>query len=152
MNIKNRPVFGGGSVFEQQMEARRAGGDDEAEWKPIRRGWCLGPVEFKAKLLERVEGKSGEHHFGEMKLESAHVKGERIIREELKRHRWSEGELQQQPKNDATKLELSTRLRRETTLTIRQIADRLRLGSWKSLNNKLYLRSRAKSKAKRNKV
>jgi len=42
------------------------------------------------------------------------------------------------------------RMRRETTLTIRQISERLRMGSWKSLNNKLYLRS--KSKEKHNKV
>ena len=39
---------------------------------------------------------------------------------------------------------------RETTLTIRQIAERLHLGSWKSLNNNLYLRSQGKGK--RNKV
>jgi hypothetical protein len=45
---------------------------------------------------------------------------------------------------------LAMRLRRETTLTIWQIVVRLHLGSWKSLNNKLYLRSR--SKGKRNKV
>ena len=32
------------------------------------------------------------------------------------------------------------------TLTIRQIAERLHLGSWKSLNNKLYLPSRGKVK------
>ena len=32
---------------------------------------------------------------------------------------------------------------RETTLTIRQIAERLHLGSWKSLNHKLYLLKKA---------
>jgi hypothetical protein len=32
---------------------------------------------------------------------------------------------------------LAARLRRETMLTIGQIAERLPMGSWKSLNNKL---------------
>lgn len=140
----------GRRLFEQQMEARRAEGDDPAEWKPIRRGWCFGPTEFKAKLLEQIEGKLGEHHSGEMRRESAQAKGERIIGEELKRLRWSEQDLQQRPKSDVAKLNLAARLRQETTLTIRQIAERLHLGSWKSLNNKLYLRSRAKGN--RNKV
>ena len=140
----------GRRLFEQQMEARRAEGDHEAEWKPIRRGWCLGPAEFKSSLLEQIEGKLGEHHSGEMRREGAQAKGERIIGEELKRLRWSERDLRQRPKSDAAKLNLAARLRRETTLTIRQTAQRLHLGSWKSLNNKLYLRSR--SKGKHNKV
>jgi hypothetical protein len=48
-------------------------------------------------------------------------------------------DLEERPKGDAAKLELARRLRKETTLTIRQIAERLSMGSWKSLNNKLYL-------------
>jgi hypothetical protein len=47
--------------------------------------------------------------------------------------------LGQRRKNDPAKLEVAMRLRRETTLTIRQMAQRLHMGSWKSLNNKLYL-------------
>ncbi len=43
-------------------------------------------------------------------------------------------------KGEPAKLALAARLRRETTLTVRQIAERLHMGSWKSLNNKLYLR------------
>ena len=52
--------------------------------------------------------------------------------------------LDQRAKGDPAKLALAARLRRETTLTIRQIAERLRLGSWQSLNNKLYLLRQAK--------
>jgi len=136
----------GRRLFEQQMEARRAEAEDPTEWKAMRRGWCFGPAEFKARLLEPIEGTLGEHHSGEMRRESAQAKGERIIGEELKRLRWSEPDLQQRPKSDATKLKLAVRLRRETTLTLRQIAERLHLGSWKSLNNKLYLRSKSKRK------
>ena len=110
----------------------------------------MGAPEFKARLLEQIEGKLGEHHSGELRRESAQAKGERIIGEELKGLKWSERDLRQRPKSDAAILNLAARLRRETTLTIRQIAERLHLGSWKSLNNKLYLRSRGKGK--RNKV
>jgi hypothetical protein len=110
----------------------------------------LGPAEFKAALLERMAGKLGEHHSGQLRRESAEAKGERIIGEELKRRKWRPGELGQRRKNDPGKLEVALRLRRETTLTIRQIAQRLHMGSWKSLNNKLYLA--AKGNAGRNRT
>ena len=48
-------------------------------------------------------------------------------------------------KSDPEQLALAAKLRRETTLTIREIAGRLHMGSWKSLNNKLYLAARAKN-------
>jgi hypothetical protein len=53
-----------------------------------------------------------------------------------------ERQLKEHPKNDPAKLALAARLWRETTLTIRQIAQRLYLGSWQSLNKKLYLRNK----------
>jgi len=73
----------------------------------------------------------------------ARDKAGRIIRDELKRLGWKESELARRAKGDAAKLALAVLLRRETTLTIREIAGRLRMGSWKSLNNKLYQRRKA---------
>ena len=75
------------------------------------------------------------------------VKAERIIGHELKRLKWSGGDLAARRKGDPAKLELAARLRRETTLTVRQIAERLHTGAWQSLNNKLYLRHRKKEGA-----
>jgi REP element-mobilizing transposase RayT len=124
--------------FEERMEARRTGESDPAEWQAIRRGWCLGPAEFKTELLERLAGKLGEYHAGELKRESAEAKGERIIQQELKRLRWSPGELSQRPKSDPAKLAIAARLRRETTLTLPWLAARLHAGTWKSLNAKLH--------------
>ena len=129
---------GGRELFERRMEARRTEPGDPAQWEPIRRGWCLGPAEFKAKLLERMQGKLGPHHSGQLKRESAEAKAEGIVREELKRLGWSEGELSQRPKSDPAKLALAARLRRETTLTLPWIATRLHAGTWKSLNAKLH--------------
>ena len=50
--------------------------DDDREWQPLRRGWCLGSAEFKAEWLARMEGKLGEHHAGDLKRESAEAKAE----------------------------------------------------------------------------
>jgi len=128
----------GRQEFERRMEARRAVESDENEWQRIRRGWCLGPAEFKASLLERMEGRLGEHHAGEFKRESAESKAERIIQEELKRLKWQQKELRQRAKSDSAKLAIAARLRRETTLTLPWIAARLHAGTWKSLNAKLH--------------
>jgi putative transposase len=136
----------GREEFERRMEGRRAEETEATEWKPLRRGWCLGSAEFRAKLLEQMEPRLGEHHSGQLRHESAVAKGERIMAEELKRSKWKEGDLREQPKGAPAKLAIAVRMRRETTLTIREIAKRLRMGSWKSLNNKLYLRSKIKPK------
>ena len=128
----------GREEFERRMEARRAQELEGDSWKAIRRGWCFGPPEFKANLLERLDGTLGEHHSGELKRESAEAKAERIIREELKKRRWTERELEQRAKSDPEKLAMGARLRRETTLTIPTIAARLRMGSWKSFAAKLH--------------
>ena len=128
----------GRKTFERRMEARRVEESDGEEWKTMRRGWCLGPAEFKASLLERMEGKLGEHHSGELKIESAQAKAERIIADELKRRGWSVRQLEERSKSDPEKFSLAARLRRETTLTLPWIAVRLHMGSWKSLNAKLH--------------
>ena len=98
----------------------------------------MGPPEFRARPLERMEGKLGEHHSSRLKRESAEVKAERIVIKELKHLGWSEADLSQQPKSDPSKLALAARLRRETTLTLPWIAARLHMGTWKSLNAKLH--------------
>ena len=134
--------------FERQMERRRAEESEGAEWKPLERGWCLGSEPFRAKLLERMESQLGQHHSGRLRFETAAAKAERIVAEELKRLGWKEDELARRPKGDGDKLAIAARLRRETTLTVAQLAQRLRCGSWKSLRNKLYLRSKAEGRMK----
>lgn len=137
-----RDTAGGRQAFEQRMERRRQEETEPSEWKPLRRGWCLGSEEFRAKLLAAMETKLGEHHAGRLRHESAAAKGERIVGEELRRASWKEGDLKKAPKGDAVKLVIAQRLRKETTLTIREIAKRLEMGSWKSLNNRLYVANR----------
>lgn len=76
------------------------------------------------------------------------TKAGRLIAEELKRLGWKEGDLASHAKGDPDKLAVAARLRKETTLTVAQIAQRLHCGSWKSLRNKLYLRNQAEAKGK----
>lgn len=134
----------GRAHFEQRMEQRRREAGEEAEeWKPLQRGWFLGSEEFKAKLLEKMVPSLGPHHSGKLRHESAVAKAERIITEELKHAHWKAAALKENAKSHPVKLALAMRLRKETTLTIREIAGRLHMGSWKSLNNKLYLAGKA---------
>jgi len=140
----------GRQEFGCQMERRRREEADERQWKPLKRGWFLGSEEFRAKLLERMEGQLGEYHSGQLRYESAAAKAERIIAEELKRAKWKEADWEAHPKTDSRKLVVAARLRRETTLTVREIAQRLHMGSWKSLNNKLYIAGKASGNRPKN--
>ena len=83
-------------------------------------------------------GQLGENHSGELKFQTAEAKAERIIAEELKRRGWKQADLQLRLKSDPAKLQIATRLRSETTLTIKAIAERLHLGTAKSANIRLH--------------
>jgi hypothetical protein len=58
--------------------------------------------------------------------------------EELRRHGWAEDDLERRRKNDPDKLEIAARLRRETTLSVKEIAARVRLGTSKGANRNLH--------------
>ena len=95
---------GAAGVGTKDGGAPRRGG----RWSGMERNtagfWCLGGPEFKVRLLERMEGKLGEHHAGELKRESTEAKGERILAEELRRLSWKEARLEQELKSDPVKL------------------------------------------------
>src|SRR3974390_2931155 len=115
--------------FERRTEARRLAPGQEESLKALRRGWCLGSEEFKEQKLEEIDGQVRQHHFGQMRLELAQAKAERIISEELRRLNWPEAQLALRRKRDPAKLEIAVRLRRETTLSVKEIAARLHLGT-----------------------
>ena len=136
----------GRAEFERRMEARRRQEMDEAECEPLRRGWCLGSEAFRKEMLERMEGQLGESHAGGLRRESAELRAERIVAEELGRLGWSEAQLGERRKSDPAKLALAARLRRETTLTVGWIANRLHLGTRKSAAVKLHRWGNGKQK------
>jgi len=129
----------GRRVFEQRMEERRRQEDDPEAWKPVRRGWCLGETGFRKELLAQVSKRRGAHHYGAELQEGEEEKAERLVREELARRRWKEKELGEKPKTDRQKARIAQRLRRETTMTLAWIAQRLHMGSVNTLKNTLRL-------------
>ena len=128
----------GREQFERRMEARRGQEESPEQWRTIQRGWCLGAPEFKKELLQRVEEQMGSAHSGQMKQEGAQAKAQRIVTDELKALGWKERELEQRAKGDPCKVAIAARLREETTLSIREIAQLLHMGKAESLNSKLY--------------
>lgn len=136
----------GRQEFERLMEARRAQATDDSVWDCLRRGWCVGGEQFRLQSLERMAGKLGDSHAGELRRESMEAKGEQIIAEELKRLGWAEEDLKSRHKSDPDKVALAARLRRETTLTLKAIAARLHMGTWKSAATRLQQRKQ-KTKA-----
>ena len=72
------------------------------------------------------------------RLETAQSKADRIVAQELARLKWTETELAARPKGDGMKLALAARLRQETTLSVKEIAERLHLGKPKGARSNLH--------------
>ena len=123
--------------LEQALEERR-GAEEGEEFKPIRRGWCLGEEKFREELLTQMSERMGAKHYGEERAETAEALAELIIAEELKLGRWQEADLKTRPKGDSVKVALAARLRAETTMTVGWIAERLAMGTRGYLNHLLY--------------
>jgi hypothetical protein len=123
--------------LEQALEERR-GAEECEEFKPIRRGWCLGEEKFREELLTQMSERMGTEHYGEERAETAEGLAELIIAEELKRARWQKADLKTRPKRDLVKVALAERLRAETTMTVGWIAEHLAMGTRGYLNHLLY--------------
>ena len=64
---------GVGRQFALLMEARRKG-EQEQEFKPLQRGWCLGSEPFRTEMLRYIEEHRGKWHYGAELWESAQAK------------------------------------------------------------------------------
>ena len=118
----------GRKELERRMEAQRAA-EEVDEYQPIRRGWCLGGETFREELLGKMSERRGAEHYGAERAESDTAKAERMVKEELKRRKWTEAELKQRAKGDTGKVKIARLLRAETVMTVAWIAERLSLGS-----------------------
>ena len=90
------------------------------------------------RQLEGMEGGLGQHHAGELRLENAQARADRLIAKELRRLGRSLEDLVRRAKNDPGKLAIAVRLRRETTLTIKAITARVHLGTYNTANARLH--------------
>src|SRR5437667_8567957 len=95
--------------------------------------WCLMGNHFHLV----IETSLGEHHYGEERRESAEGKAQRLVAEGLRKARWTEADLRRRRKSDPVKIGLAAQLRRETTMTLKWIAERLQMGAWTHLNKRL---------------
>ena len=112
----------------RRLETQRAE-EETGEYQPIRRGWCLGGEAFREELLGKLSERRGVEHYGAERAESDVAKAERIVREELRRRKWTQRELKRRAKGDAGKVQIARQLRAETVMTVAWIAERLHLGS-----------------------
>ena len=109
-----------------------------ADYKAVRRGWCLGEDPFRKELLAQMAERRGAEPYGDERLEPDVAKAERILREELKARRWPEAGLAKRAKGDLGKVQIAGRLREETLVTVAWIAARLGMGTAGYVNNRLY--------------
>jgi hypothetical protein len=130
--------------WESRMEERRRN-EQSDDYKPIRRGWCLGDETFRKELLEQMDGRTGEHHYAPERREADEQKARRLISEEVKRLKWNHGELKARRKGDPGKVQVAKRLRAETTMTMRWIAKELNMGVWTHVSNLLSLERQERS-------
>jgi hypothetical protein len=111
--------------------------------------WLLSAYTIRLNHRHKLFGHVfHKNHSGDLPRESREAKAGWIVWEEPRRLGWVEADLSRPPNSAPAKLALATRLRRETTLTIKEIAARLKLGTSKSANACLHasMRNRARDK------
>ena len=125
--------------FGRRMEERR--NDANEPWqdlKAIRSGWMIGAEDFLDWILERVEIKATEEHPRPPRAESEQGKALRIIGDEMEALGWTATDLSRRRKGDPKKIAIARRLRKETAVTAKWIAEALSMGSSAYVRNRLY--------------
>jgi putative transposase len=124
--------------FSRRMEAARKEANNPQRLAQIRRAWKLGSEDFLDWIVEKVELRVGEGHSRRQRDETEERKAERIVAEAMKRLGWTKVELVRRKKGDAAKVALARRLRDETTVSLKWIAEKLHMGTWTHVSNRLY--------------
>jgi putative transposase len=124
--------------FGRRLEGRCQAEAGPGEFKAVQRGWCLGSKAFRKELLAQMKERMGEHHYGAERAATEQERAEGLVQEGLKRLGWSEDDLGTRRKGARQKVKLAARLRVETTMTVKWIAQRLQMGTWTHLNHLLY--------------
>ena len=86
---------------------------------------------------DRREDIFKDDDYGVERHETGEVNAQPLVRQGLQVLGWEKKELSHFRKGDKGKVKLGRRLRAETTMTLRWIADRLRMGSWTYVSNLL---------------
>jgi len=123
--------------FCRRMEALRRERADGRQYAQIRRGWRFGSEEFVARTLDRIAGRFGESHTRREQQESMEQRAERIVAEALQQARWDVERLAKERKGHPVKVRMARRLRAETTVSLKWIAETLCMGTWTHVSNLL---------------
>jgi REP element-mobilizing transposase RayT len=130
--------------FARRTEGRRR--EDLAQaFKPVERGWCLGSEEFRQEPLASAAGWLGPTHYGAERREAQESQALRWLGEEMGRLGWDARALRQAGKGDERKVRLAARIRKETTMSLKWIAQHLEMGSWTHVSNLLGARRKQES-------
>lgn len=112
--------------FEEDPDAGRQG---EFE-KQIKRGWYIGSREFRELLGEKLSArqKLGDNYRGLQRREHGEEEAERLLKEGLKYLNLSEAKLCEMRNNCLEKQAMAWLLNVHTTVTVRWVAERLKMG------------------------
>jgi REP element-mobilizing transposase RayT len=130
--------------FARLTEERRRE-DLDREFMPVERGWYVGSEEFREELLASASGRLGASHYGAERREEQEAKASRLLREEMARLGWDAAALRQAGKGDERKVRMAARLRKETTMSLKWVAQHLAMGSWTHVSNLLAARKKQES-------
>lgn len=122
--------------FAEQTEQLRTA-DVSARWERFRHGWYVGGESFRKSLLEHLIGLRDDKSTGSVWRASAEQQAEKVIERSLRTLGWQETELTQRAKTDPEKVFIAREIRKETTLPLTWIAERLQMGSRNTLRNAL---------------
>jgi putative transposase len=134
----------GREELENHLE-RRWAQEEGDEFKLVRRGWCLGGETFRKELLEQACAQTGENHQAQTRRETTEARAHRILKEELDKAGWTAADLAARSKGDRRKVRMARRLRAETGVTLKWIAEHLHMGVWTHVTNRLYHSTKNKS-------
>ena len=123
-----------------RMKAQRRTGENLAALTELRRGWRFGAEDFLDRLLSRTKVRAKPGHGRMAYEENEEGIARQIVREELEKAKCSAAELSRRRKGDVVKVRIARRLRCETALTLRRIAELLHMGAPTHVAHLLYHR------------
>jgi hypothetical protein len=94
----------------------------------------LGERELKEELLAQMHESRKDHHGAELgDADVPHAEG--FVAREMCRLGWTEADLAERRKGDPKKVRIAWCLRQESTMTLKWIAQRLKMGKWTTVSN-----------------
>ena len=117
-----------------ELASKQGRKDLEQRWRELRRGWYLGGSDFLEELEERLEkllkGKKRESHSGPARQRHDENAAENQLRAGFKALGLKEQALSSLPKGAPEKLVLAWWLRQQTTVPLRWVSERLKMGHY----------------------